>query len=255
MRHWFSLGGILENVGAKEKEDGMEEQDSEDVDKEVRMEQHKIMTIMQESDLDELQKKLDDQDSKEAEEERRRLSRAKRNKKANNVESEADIVANSSMAQATCTFLTKKERSRNKTTQNKFLRNSFRSGWSIMREERILGNSKPCPKCKRPMEKNQGCTHMTCTPPCKFEVCCIFCAYIGYASVLSQTMVKGLVVSMLAIVTRLLNKECMMRLKGEEKFQRIPCRDILIIMSDGPVINLLRSLVTHSANLSHSLSS
>eukprot|EP00494_Astrolonche_serrata_P033149 UN33418 len=35
----------------------------------------------------------------------------------------------------------------------------------------ILANSKPCPKCQRPIEKNQGCMHMTCTPPCKFEFC------------------------------------------------------------------------------------
>ncbi|VVB07475.1 unnamed protein product [Arabis nemorensis] len=35
----------------------------------------------------------------------------------------------------------------------------------------ILGNTKPCPKCKRYIEKNMGCMHMTCSSPCKHEFC------------------------------------------------------------------------------------
>ncbi|KAK9806726.1 hypothetical protein WJX72_000715 [[Myrmecia] bisecta] len=34
----------------------------------------------------------------------------------------------------------------------------------------ILANTKQCPKCKRAIEKNQGCMHMTCSQ-CKFEFC------------------------------------------------------------------------------------
>jgi len=34
----------------------------------------------------------------------------------------------------------------------------------------IIANTKPCPKCGRPIEKNLGCMHMTCSQ-CKNEFC------------------------------------------------------------------------------------
>ncbi|MFS7940555.1 putative IBR domain, E3 ubiquitin ligase RBR family, TRIAD supradomain-containing protein [Helianthus anomalus] len=35
----------------------------------------------------------------------------------------------------------------------------------------ILAYTKPCPKCKRSIEKNHGCMHMTCRQPCAYELC------------------------------------------------------------------------------------
>lgn len=39
----------------------------------------------------------------------------------------------------------------------------------------ILANSKPCPRCNRPIEKNEGCKHMTCgkdgSPGCGYDFC------------------------------------------------------------------------------------
>ena len=35
----------------------------------------------------------------------------------------------------------------------------------------VLANTKHCPRCRRAIEKNQGCNHMTCGAPCKHQFC------------------------------------------------------------------------------------
>ncbi|KAJ1290803.1 hypothetical protein BS78_02G271100 [Paspalum vaginatum] len=37
----------------------------------------------------------------------------------------------------------------------------------------VLVNTKHCPECRRAIEKNQGCNHMTCGDPCRHEFCWI----------------------------------------------------------------------------------
>ena len=37
-------------------------------------------------------------------------------------------------------------------------------------------NTRPCPQCKCPIQKNHGCNHMTCLPSaggCGYEFCCV----------------------------------------------------------------------------------
>ncbi|KAL4359240.1 hypothetical protein AHAS_Ahas08G0057600 [Arachis hypogaea] len=101
----------------------------------------------------------------------------------------------------------------------------------------ILANSKPCPKCKRPIEKNQGCMHMTCTPPCKFEFCWLcFGAWSDHGERTGGFYAGNQYEAA---------KQDMMKLKEEEKWQRIHWRGTRIIMSDGPAINPYALLYTY----------
>lgn len=72
----------------------------------------------------------------------------------NPVENHIQIILNTFVAEELCTL-----GQVNCETVNKWiLKNSAESenlNW-------ILAHTKQCPKCKRPIEKNQGCMHMTC---------------------------------------------------------------------------------------------
>ncbi|XP_044955916.1 probable E3 ubiquitin-protein ligase ARI7 [Hordeum vulgare subsp. vulgare] len=47
----------------------------------------------------------------------------------------------------------------------------------------VLANTKLCPKCRRPIEKNTGCNHMTCRDPCGHQFCWICLAdYRGHTT-------------------------------------------------------------------------
>ncbi|KAL6908121.1 hypothetical protein ACP4OV_002291 [Aristida adscensionis] len=43
----------------------------------------------------------------------------------------------------------------------------------------LLANTKHCPKCRRPIEKNQGCNNMTCRAPCGHRFCWICLDALG----------------------------------------------------------------------------
>ena len=59
-------------------------------------------------------------------------------------------------------------------------KNEYHSGECITANERYVNeNTKPCPHCKAPIEKNGGSSHMTCIM-CKFEFC--YCCLIEWNS-------------------------------------------------------------------------
>ncbi|KAG9014383.1 hypothetical protein FRB94_012789 [Tulasnella sp. JGI-2019a] len=50
----------------------------------------------------------------------------------------------------------------------------------------VESKTKPCPACREPIEKDEGCDHMTCRPPggCGHEFCWLCLA--GYEDILKH---------------------------------------------------------------------
>jgi hypothetical protein len=61
----------------------------------------------------------------------------------------------------------------------------------------LLANTKPCPQCRKSIEKNQGCNHMTCRPEvggCKFQFCWVRSSqmYVRELLHICSTMLAGM---------------------------------------------------------------
>ncbi|KAI3911172.1 hypothetical protein MKW92_033381 [Papaver armeniacum] len=54
----------------------------------------------------------------------------------------------------------------------------------------ILANSKSCPKCKKPIEKNDGCMHMKC--PCGFHFCWLCLGGYLWCNIYEKAKAEGL---------------------------------------------------------------
>ncbi|MFS7983185.1 putative IBR domain, E3 ubiquitin ligase RBR family, TRIAD supradomain-containing protein [Helianthus anomalus] len=67
----------------------------------------------------------------------------------------------------------------------------------------IFAYTKACPKCKRAIEKNNGCMHMTCGPPCGYQFCWLCLGpYFGHDGVACNGFSKKSEVEKQKVVTK-----------------------------------------------------